>query len=100
MELGPTPASRVVGDRRENPGVIHRVVVGLITPRHLQVVHGREDKLFTAEEVDRAAGHARRIWDAAGVSDRFAHAWGESGHRFYKHLMWPFIERAMAEVAR
>ena len=26
---------------------------------------------------------------------RYAHRWGDGGHRFYADLMWPFIERHM-----
>jgi hypothetical protein len=59
-------------------------------------VNGRKDALFAVREVDRAVAAARRIYQAAGVGDRFAHRWGEGGHRFYSDLMWPFIQRAVA----
>lgn len=66
-------------------------VAGLIAPRPLLVVNGREDPLFPLDEVERAVAGVRAIYEAAGVPDRFAHRWGEGGHRFYKDLMWQFV---------
>ncbi|MFP3904572.1 MAG: alpha/beta hydrolase family protein [Armatimonadota bacterium] len=71
-------------------------VVGLIAPRHLLVVHGSEDPLFSAEEVDRAVAQVRDIYEAAGVPERFEHRRGPEGHRFYADLMWPWIQSALA----
>jgi hypothetical protein len=71
-------------------------VAGLIAPRHLKIVNGRQDPLFPLSEVDRAVAAVSRIYEAAGVPSRFAHAYGEGGHRFYGDLMWPFIEGAPA----
>ena len=31
----------------------------------------------------------------AGVSDHVDHKYGPEGHRFYKDLVWPFIENAL-----
>ena len=72
-------------------------VAGLIAPRHLCIVNGRQDKLFPPAEVERAVAGVRRIYAAAGVPDRFAHRWGGGGHRFYSDLMWPFIKQAMSK---
>ena len=39
------------------------------------------------------------VFDAlprTGVPERFAHRYGEGGHRFYADLMWPFICNAIA----
>ncbi len=69
-------------------------LAGLIAPRHLLAVNGRADKLFPVEEVESAAARARELYRAAGAAERFEHRWGDAGHRFYKDLMWPFIERA------
>ncbi|MEA3403383.1 MAG: hypothetical protein U9R79_19225 [Armatimonadota bacterium] len=70
-------------------------VAGLIAPRHLLVVTGRADTLFPPAEVERAVEDVRRIYQAAAVPERFEHRWGEGGHRFYSHLMWPWVEYAM-----
>jgi hypothetical protein len=69
-------------------------VVGLIAPRHLLMVHGRNDPLFDNDDVGRAADEVRRIYTAAGAGDHFAQEYGDGGHRFYKDLMWPFVRRA------
>jgi dienelactone hydrolase len=71
-------------------------VAGLIAPRHLLIVNGRQDALFPLAEVDRAVKGVHRIYVAAGVEERFAHRYGEGGHRFYADLMWPFIDRRMS----
>jgi len=71
-------------------------VAGLAAPRHLLVVHGREDPLFEPGEVDEAVAGVRRIYEAAGVPERFGHRCGEGGHRFYRGLMWPFVQEALA----
>ena len=71
-------------------------VAGLTAPRHLLIVNGREDTLFPAGEVERAVGGVRRIYDAAGVPERFEHRWGPEGHRFYADLMWPWIAEALS----
>ena len=68
-------------------------LTALIAPRHLCIVNGRADKLFSVDEVERAVTGTRRIYDAIELSDRFEHHWGPAGHRFYSDLMWPFVSR-------
>jgi len=70
-------------------------VAGLIAPRRLCIVNGREDPYFPLAEVDRAVEGARRIYAAAGVSERFEHHYGPAGHRLYADKMWPCIEAAL-----
>ncbi|MFN2229062.1 MAG: dienelactone hydrolase family protein [Anaerolineae bacterium] len=79
-------------------GCMHDVS-GLIAPRYLLIVNGREDALFSVPEVDRAVAGVRRIYRTARADDRFAHRYGDGGHRFYKALMWPFIEQASSDLA-
>jgi len=73
-------------------------VAGLISPRHLLLVTGRHDPLHVPAHVDMAVARLRRIYEAAGAGERFEHRYGEAGHRFYADLMWPFVDRAMAEL--
>jgi hypothetical protein len=68
-------------------------VAGLIAPRHLLTVNGRTDALFPLSEVDRAAAAVAAVYEAAGAPERYAHRYGDGGHRFYKGIMWEFIER-------
>jgi dienelactone hydrolase len=74
-------------------------VAGLIAPRSLLIVNGRQDPLFPLTEVDRAVEGVRDIYGAAGVPGRFAHGYGEGGHRFYADLMWPFVCKALSDRA-
>jgi len=70
-------------------------VAGLIAPRRLVAVNGRKDALFSQAEIERAVSQVAKVYEAAGVPERFQHRWGEHGHRFYKDLMWPFILDAL-----
>lgn len=75
-------------------------VAGLIAPRPLLVVHGRDDPLFPAEEITRAVSGVRRIYSAAGGDAVFSHAFGPEGHRFYGDLMWPFVMESLVGRTR
>ena len=66
-------------------------IAGLIAPRRLLAVNGRQDTLFPLSEVDRAVHGVERIYRAAGCPSHFSHCYGEGGHRFYSDLMWPAI---------
>ncbi len=68
-------------------------VAGLIAPRALLTVNGRYDALHSTSEVDHAVGRLRAIYGAGGAAERYEHAYGEGGHRFYAHLMWPFVAK-------
>ena len=70
-------------------------VAGLIAPRHLLIVNGKQDPLFPLAEVDRAVAGVRAIYGAAGEPERFGHQYGPEGHRFYGDIMWPFVEEAV-----
>lgn len=69
-------------------------VAGLIAPRHLLTVNGRQDPLFSQAEIERAAARVREIFEAAGAAGQYEHRWGEAGHRFYKDHMWPFVQES------
>ena len=75
-------------------------VAGTIAPRHLLVVHGRNDPLFPLHEVERSVAGVRAIYDAAGSPRAFEHVYGPEGHRFYSNLMWPFVMDAMRSLRR
>lgn len=66
-------------------------VAGLLAPRRLLVVHGREDTLFPWSEIQRSVDRLREIFGAAGVPEQFRREVGPAGHRFYRDLMWPFV---------
>lgn len=80
-------------------GGLHHVA-GLVAPRHLLSVNGRKDRLHSIKAVEFAAAEVRKIYEAAGHPQRYEHRWGAEGHRFYKDLMWPFIQAAMAAAGK
>jgi len=70
-------------------------VAGLVAPRPMLTVNGREDGLHPVEEVDAAVSRLQKIYAAAGAAERYEHRYGDGGHRFYGDLMWPWIADAM-----
>lgn len=67
-------------------------IAGLIAPRWLLAVHGEKDGMFYMEDIEGAAARTRAVFAAAGVPTHFELRVGPHGHRFYKELMWPFID--------
>ena len=61
---------------------------GLIAPRTLIVVNGREDEIFPAPGVDESFAEIKRLYTAAGVPERAALVTGDGGHRFYADIAW------------
>jgi dienelactone hydrolase len=84
------------------PGILHfgdyYDVAGLIAPRRLMIVHGDKDPLFPLSEIEKAVAGVRAIYKAAGAEDHLLHAFGHGGHRFYKDLMWGFVQKATQNV--
>lgn len=74
-------------------------LAGLIAPRHLLIVNGRDDGVRAGDQVDRAVAHVRRIYEAANASLNFDMQYGQGGHRFYKSIMWPFINRTLQAIS-
>ena len=72
-------------------------VAGLIAPRHLLAINGRTDSLFSEAEIERAVSETKTIFQASGHPKLFEHRWGDTGHRFYADLMWPFVADALKD---
>jgi len=70
-------------------------LAGLIAPRKLLVVAGREDPIFPIDGVRRAYEQARAIFEAAGCPQNIEMLVGEDGHRFYAEMAWPLINRML-----
>jgi hypothetical protein len=64
-------------------------LAGLIAPRPLVVVAGRDDDIFPIGAVEETFETIGRIYRAAGVPDRCRLVVGEGGHRFYADQAWP-----------
>lgn len=63
-------------------------LAGLIAPRPIIVVAGKEDIAFPLEGVQDAYATIERIYAAAGVPQNCRLIVGEAGHRFYADLAW------------
>jgi len=68
-------------------------LAGLIAPRRLLIVAGRQDSIFPFEGVEKAFATAKEIFGAAGRPDNIKLVVGEGGHRFYAEPSWPIIKR-------
>ncbi len=68
-------------------------LAGLIAPRSMIVVNGRDDPIFPLQAAKEQADVARMYYAAAGVPDQFEHVIGPEGHRFYAALSWPVFDR-------
>ena len=64
-------------------------IAGLIAPRRLVVVNGKEDKIFPDNGVRETYEMIKSLYSAAGVPERCALVTGEGGHRFYADDAWP-----------
>ena len=70
---------------------------GLVAPRKLIVVNGREDDIFPEAGVKEAYAEIERLYAVAGVSENTALVTGDGGHRFYADDAWPVLHK-MAEI--
>jgi hypothetical protein len=67
----------------------------LIAPRDLLIVHGVSDGLHHKEDIENTASEIRDIYLGLGFRNRMKMKWGNSGHKFYPKIMWPFIGKAL-----
>lgn len=79
------------------PGIVREFdmgdLAGLIAPRPLVVVNGREDSLFPLDSAKEQMEIARAYYQAAGLPGNIEHVIGPEGHRFYAALAWPVFDR-------
>lgn len=67
-------------------------LAGLIAPRPLIVVSGKDDTLFPLASATEQANIARELYADAGAAHRFRHVIGPEGHRFYAAQAWPVFD--------
>ena len=67
-------------------------LAGLIAPRPLIVVNGKEDDIFPLSSALKQAEIARELYAASGTPDNFRHIVGPEGHRFYAAQGWPAFD--------
>ena len=79
------------------PGIVREFdmgdLAGLIAPRPLVVVNGREDSLFPLDSAKEQMEIAQAYYQAAGLPGNIEHVIGPEGHRFYAALAWPVFDR-------
>ena len=66
-------------------------IAGLIAPRPLVLVNGRDDTIFPIAGTRRAFRDLKRIYQAAGAASRCHLVVGKGGHRFYADDAWPVL---------
>jgi len=72
-------------------------LAGMIAPRKLVVVNGRQDDIFPDEGVRESFEIIKKMYEAAGVPDNCALVTGEGGHRFYADDAWPVAKELMSK---
>ncbi|MDR1566965.1 MAG: alpha/beta hydrolase family protein [Treponema sp.] len=68
-------------------------LAGLVAPRPMVIVSGRDDPIFPLPGVQKAYKEARRMYSGAGAPDKLALVVGEGGHRFFADLGWEAMNR-------
>lgn len=71
----------------------HAEICGLIAPRALLVEHGGFDYGFPPSATADAVKQVRRIYEAAGVPERFDNDLGYCGHQFVAQKCYDFFDR-------
>ena len=68
-------------------------LAGLIAPRKLIIVNGKEDRIFPDNGVKETYEIVKGMYAAAGVPDYCALVTGNGGHRFYADDAWPVLHK-------
>lgn len=68
-------------------------LAGLIAPRKLIVVNGREDDIFPDEGVRESYELIEKLYKAAGAANSCTLVTGEGGHRFYADAAWAVLHK-------
>ena len=74
-------------------------LAGLIAPRHLVIIAGKEDYIADIEGAREGFEQAKKVFSALGVPDHIRLLEGDGGHRFYPALTWPVVDEIRAELA-
>ena len=63
-------------------------MAGLIAPRPLVIVSGKNDDIFPQHGVQKAFAEAKHMYAAANAADKLKLVVGDGGHRFYADQGW------------
>lgn len=72
-------------------------LAGLIAPRPLVIVAGKQDEIFPEHGVRKAFEEAQRLYTACGVPQNCQLIFGPEGHRFYADISWPVIKKYLEQ---
>ena len=67
-------------------------MAGLIAPRKMVVVNGRDDPIFPKDGVDKCMETVHKMYEAAGAEDMVCNVTGDGSHRFYADIAWGKIK--------
>lgn len=70
-------------------------LAGLVAPRNLIIVAGKEDYLATIRGVRTAFAQTKKIFTAADSPEKAELLVGNGGHQFYPALAWPRIQSVL-----
>ena len=70
-------------------------IAGMLAPRYLFVESGRNDPIFPIAGSQRAAEHAKQIYRAHGVPERFGYAIHDGAHSFDGVEAFAFLTRTL-----
>lgn len=80
------------------PGILNYADMGdlggLIAPRRLIIVAGKEDSIADISGVQAAFNRSREVFKAIGCEQNASLLIGDGGHQFYPELAWPEIAKA------
>ena len=63
-------------------------MTGMIAPRPLVIVLGKDDPLYPQQGVQKAFREAQRMYTGAHAADKLKLVIGDGGHRFYADIGW------------
>ena len=72
-------------------------LAGLIAPRKLVVVNGKDVPIFPEAGVQESYEVIKKMYAAAGVPDNCALVTGNGAHRFYADDAWPVLHKMMGK---
>jgi dienelactone hydrolase len=83
------------------PGILNVAemgdITGLIAPRPLVIVSGREDGIFPLHAAEAEFARTRAIYQGIGAADRCRHVICDGGHRFNAAEAWPVMLGLLAD---
>lgn len=63
-------------------------LAGMIAPRNLLIVSGKEDPIFPVEKARECAEIAKKTYVALGREERIIYCEGDGGHQFFDNIVW------------